>query len=588
MRSFKYFLILVLIILGLGISGCWEKHPEKPWLGIDESVVLDGVRLTIIEARIQTSYSTYYIMHYPAENYLFYGIKASIEGFDDPKSALEWGKENIRLVLENQEYSLAYARWSIFGEDIQYKADEDYNYHYFFIFNIPRDSDYSMYSLQIHPDHLIETSLILQSNLFQVSGGSDDVQDDMIDKYATVGGGTKNISSAYYTTISGGNRNTASSAYSFIGGGRENTASNFYASVSGGYGNTASGRDSSIGGGSRNTASNHHVAIGGGIQNRATASDSTIAGGAYNLADQPYAVVSGGYQNVSRGTASVVGGGAGNFAANNQSTVSGGLENQATGIYAVVGGGYGNKASGEYGAVPGGALNQSGGNFSFAAGYRSVVKSTHAGAFLFADSTDADFYSVKPNEFGVRATGGIRFVTAVDGQGEPSAGVILPEGSGAWSNLSDRHMKENIVRVDQKQILESALSLEITEWNYSSQDPAIRHIGPMASDFYAAFGLGEDEHHISSIDADGINLVAIQGLYQLLNEQNDQITALEGRISSMEKQANITSLLFVLSSIGLFAATGILLRQSFKQGYLDQPYRLVGRSKNETNLTKMG
>ena len=38
-------------------------------------------------------------------------------------------------------------------------------------------------------------------------------------------------------------------------------------------------------------------------------------------------------------------------------------------------------------------------------------------------------------------------------------------------------------------------------------------MGPTAQDFYAAFGLGEDERHISTVDADGVALAAIQGLY---------------------------------------------------------------------------
>ena len=49
-------------------------------------------------------------------------------------------------------------------------------------------------------------------------------------------------------------------------------------------------------------------------------------------------------------------------------------------------------------------------------------------------------------------------------------------------------------------------------WNLKSQDPAIRHIGPMAQDFYAAFNVGEDDKHINSVDADGVALAAIQGL----------------------------------------------------------------------------
>jgi len=36
-----------------------------------------------------------------------------------------------------------------------------------------------------------------------------------------------------------------------------------------------------------------------------------------------------------------------------------------------------------------------------------------------------------------------------------------------------------------------------------TQDPSIQHMGPRAQDFYAAFGIGEDDTHISTSDADG-------------------------------------------------------------------------------------
>jgi hypothetical protein len=56
----------------------------------------------------------------------------------------------------------------------------------------------------------------------------------------------------------------------------------------------------------------------------------------------------------------------------------------------------------------------------------------------------------------------------------------------------------------------------------------------MAQDFYAAFGVGEDETHISTVDADGVALAAIQGLYQSLQEKDARIATLEARVAALE------------------------------------------------------
>jgi hypothetical protein len=84
--------------------------------------------------------------------------------------------------------------------------------------------------------------------------------------------------------------------------------------------------------------------------------------------------------------------------------------------------------------------------------------------------------------------------------------------------------------------------LPIATWNYTGQDPSIRHIGPTAQDFHTAFGLGEDNQHISTVDADGVSLAAIQGLYQLvqaqdaqLRDQQQHIAALEARLAALEQ-----------------------------------------------------
>jgi hypothetical protein len=126
-------------------------------------------------------------------------------------------------------------------------------------------------------------------------------------------------------------------------------------------------------------------------------------------------------------------------------------------------------------------------------------------------------------------------VTGVDGDGDPIAGVSLAPGSGSWSSTSDRAMKENFMEVNQLQILERVVDLPISEWNYKSQEATIRHIGPMSQDFFTAFGTGEDEFHISNVDANGISLAAIQGLYQLIEEKDSQIDTLESRLERIER-----------------------------------------------------
>jgi hypothetical protein len=64
-----------------------------------------------------------------------------------------------------------------------------------------------------------------------------------------------------------------------------------------------------------------------------------------------------------------------------------------------------------------------------------------------------------------------------------------------------------------------------------------RHIGPVAQDFYAAFGLnGGDDKHISTVDEGGVALAAIQGLNQKLNQKDAEIAALKQQNEAMEQK----------------------------------------------------
>jgi hypothetical protein len=109
-------------------------------------------------------------------------------------------------------------------------------------------------------------------------------------------------------------------------------------------------------------------------------------------------------------------------------------------------------------------------------------------------------------------------------------------GGNGWSGISDRNAKENFAPVDRQEVLASLVKIPIETWNLKSQDPSIRHIGPIAQDFYAAFEMGESERYISTVDADGVALAAIQGLYQMVQEKDAQITAQQEQIQTLEKR----------------------------------------------------
>jgi hypothetical protein len=117
-----------------------------------------------------------------------------------------------------------------------------------------------------------------------------------------------------------------------------------------------------------------------------------------------------------------------------------------------------------------------------------------------------------------------------------SAGVTLPAGGGSWNNLSDRNMKANFAPVNTREILRGVLSLPISTWNYKSQDTSIRHIGPMAQDFFATFKVGEGNKTIATIDPDGVALAAIQGLNEELKDRDAKIESLQEQLKQQQNQ----------------------------------------------------
>jgi hypothetical protein len=90
--------------------------------------------------------------------------------------------------------------------------------------------------------------------------------------------------------------------------------------------------------------------------------------------------------------------------------------------------------------------------------------------------------------------------------------------------------------VDGAELLERLGRIPIQSWNYQTQENSIRHIGPMAQDFYGAFGVGEDDRYINSVDADGVALAAAQQLYRLTQQKDVEIRELTRHLDDVMKQ----------------------------------------------------
>ena len=111
-------------------------------------------------------------------------------------------------------------------------------------------------------------------------------------------------------------------------------------------------------------------------------------------------------------------------------------------------------------------------------------------------------------------------------------GAYVSSG-GTWTNASDRNLKENFATMTPADILQKIDQLPVTEWNYKNEGPTIKHIGPVAQDFYAIFQVGNSSTSISTIDPGGVALLGIQALDQ-------KITALQGGLAGNASSSNLS------------------------------------------------
>ena len=159
-----------------------------------------------------------------------------------------------------------------------------------------------------------------------------------------------------------------------------------------------------------------------------------------------------------------------------------------------------------------------------------------SGTFVWSDGSaqqSADtFRNTANNEFAARATGGFRFRTNLGG----TTGCNLPAGSGVFNCTSSRATKMNFASVSGTDVLAKVRALPITTWNYISEGNEVRHLGPMAEDFYKAFGLGVGDKSIGVQDLASVSLAGVKALEERTAElqgKSEEVERLRSEVAAL-------------------------------------------------------
>jgi hypothetical protein len=217
------------------------------------------------------------------------------------------------------------------------------------------------------------------------------------------------------------------------------------------------------------------------------------------------------------------------------------------------------------------------GEQSTASGAASVAMGYHAhtnarqGSFVFADRSTPDTLRAGVNHSSNwRVSGGFRIFTSsnlttgltfqsgsvVSNWGQSNAVISTSTGaylstSGVWTNTSDVNRKHLFENISGEDILTKIRSLPITRWSYRTDKDNIRHIGPMAQDFYAAFKLGNDDKAIGTVDADGVALAGIKALEERTTRMAAELQTLKAENATLREKLDGGDRLAPLKTAGL-------------------------------------
>ena len=275
----------------------------------------------------------------------------------------------------------------------------------------------------------------------------------------------------------------------------------------------------------------------------------SVAMGYGSNASGEFSTASGNYTNAST-TASFASG---------LRTISGGYASTAMGYYSNASG-YASTALGNYTNASGynstaiGTNSVASGFSSIALGYGNTafgnnataignnVNAYYEGSFVIGDSPNSSnlLYSPNLNTFSSRFRNGYYLYTSAT----LGTGAVLFGGGNSWSSISDSTKKENFLPINGENVLKKIANMRTVTWNYKGQDPkSFRHYGPMAQEFFNAFGrdklgvIGNDTT-IASADFDGVNFTAIKALEKRTAELQTENENLKKRLALLEKSSS--------------------------------------------------
>lgn len=160
------------------------------------------------------------------------------------------------------------------------------------------------------------------------------------------------------------------------------------------------------------------------------------------------------------------------------------------------------------------------------------------GSFSFTGATDGRLTSSarRNNSFVAMAAGGFRFVTGRTLKGRDTGAVLQPNAS-SWAYLCDRDAKKVLSGVNNTETLEKLISfVPAYTWRYSGDGDAAVHMGPLAQDFYDAFGLGVRRERIEMSDIDGVLISAVLGMKERVDGLRERVGELEMRTRRLQQE----------------------------------------------------
>ncbi len=171
---------------------------------------------------------------------------------------------------------------------------------------------------------------------------------------------------------------------------------------------------------------------------------------------------------------------------------------------------------------------------SFGSGDGIQVHSASGTGIYAISDTQQGVFGQSKNSYGVvgedSGSGVGVYGSSVSGYAGYFAGKV---GARSYVTVSDRNAKTNVHPIDGHELLARVSGLPITAWDYKA-DLNKHHVGPMAQDFHAAFGLdGDDDRHINLVDLAGVSLAAIQELDRQVKQQDAQIAELKSQIATL-------------------------------------------------------